>query len=137
MAGEKSMQVYLRTVSLMAASAIAMAVSSAVAMAGGGEPAELKPGKGFSMDVGPKHTMSYFEPKDGGCGLTVVVAAKDGASAGPEAVGTRFAVTVLKGTSLRIDTSDLHSAEFECAPEGDHMHAKLFVREAHPKGKTP
>ncbi len=131
------MQAYLRTVSLAAVSAIVMAASSAPVLAGDGEPAELKPGKGFSMDVGPKHTMSYFEPKTGGCGLTVVVAAKDGSADGTEAVGTRFAVTVLKGTSLRIDTSDLHSAEFECAPEGDHMHAKLFVREAHPKGKTP
>jgi hypothetical protein len=75
--------------------------------------------------------------KAGGCGLTVVVAVKDGSVGGTDATGTRFAVTVLKGTSLRIDTSDLHSAEFECAAEGDRMNAKLFVREAHPKGKVP
>jgi hypothetical protein len=137
MAGEKSMQANLRAVSLAALGAVAMAALSTTTLAGAGDPAELRPGKGFSMDVGPKHTMSYFEPKAGGCGLTVVVAVKDGSVGGTDATGTRFAVTVLKGTSLRIDTSDLHSAEFECAAEGDRMNAKLFVREAHPKGKVP
>jgi hypothetical protein len=117
-----------------------LAAASLVATAGAvfaAEPdaMEIKPDKGFSLDVGPKHTMTYFEPKDGGCGLTVVVAAKDGGVTGLETPGTRFSVTVAKGAALQIDTTDNHSASFECAKEGDHLHAKVFTREPHPKGK--
>lgn len=95
---------------------------------------EIKPDKGLSLDVGSKHTMSYFEPQDGGCGLTTLIAAKDGGVTG-DTPGTRISVTLKKGTAMVIDVNDLHSAEFQCAPEGDHMHARLFVREGHPKGK--
>ncbi|MBY0226333.1 MAG: hypothetical protein K2Q28_11060 [Hyphomicrobium sp.] len=109
---------------------------SALVLAGEPEAIDVKPGKGLSLDVGPKHTMTYFEPKEGGCGLTVVVAAKEGGVTGLETPGTRFVVTVAKGSALQIDTTDSHSASFECAPEGDHLHAKVFTREPHPKGKA-
>jgi hypothetical protein len=63
-----------------------------------------------------------------------VIAAKDGGVTG-DTPGTRISVTIKQGTAMVIDVSDLHSAEFQCAPEGDHMHARVFVREGHPKGK--
>ena len=64
------------------------------------------------------------------------LAAKEGGVTGLETPGTRFSVTVAKGAALQIDTTDSHSASFQCAPEGDHLHAKVFTREPHPKGKA-
>lgn len=115
---------------------VASAATAALALAAEPDAIDVKPGKGISLDVGPKHTMTYFEPKDGGCGLTVVVAAKEGGVTGLETPGTRFTVTVAKGSALQIDTTDSHSASFQCAPEGDHLHAKVFTRQPHPKGKA-
>lgn len=125
----------LKTIAGAAVAAAAFATCSALAVAGEPEAIDVKPGKGLSLDVGPKHTMTYFEPKDGGCGLTIVVAAREGGVTGLETPGTRFSVMVAKGSALQIDTTDSHSASFECAPEGDHLHAKVFTREPHPKGK--
>lgn len=130
------MSPFLRTVASAGVAAVTAVTCSALALAGEPETIDVKPGKGLSLDVGPKHTMTYFEPKEGGCGLTVVVAAKEGGVTGLETPGTRFVVTVAKGSALQIDTTDSHSASFQCAPEGDHLHAKVFTREPHPKGKA-
>jgi hypothetical protein len=124
-----------RFIKIALCASIAAVGASAIALAGDPEAIDVKPGKGLSLDVGPKHTMTYFEPSSGGCGLTIVVAAKEGGVTGLETPGTRFSVTVAKGSALQIDTTDSHSASFECAPEGDHLHAKVFTREPHPKGK--
>ena len=126
----------LRTIAGVSVAAVTVVTCSAIALAGEPEAIDVKPGKGLSLDVGPKHTMTYFEPKEGGCGLTVVIAAKEGGVTGLETPGTRFSVTVAKGAALQIDTTDSHSASFQCAPEGDHLHAKVFTREPHPKGKA-
>lgn len=126
----------LRTIAGVSVAAVTVVTCSAIGLAGEPEAIDVKPGKGLSLDVGPKHTMTYFEPKEGGCGLTVVIAAKEGGVTGLETPGTRFSVTVAKGAALQIDTTDLHSASFQCAPEGDHLHAKVFTREPHPKGKA-
>ncbi len=126
----------LKTIAGTSIAAVALATSFALALAGEPEAIDVKPGKGLSLDVGPKHTMTYFEPKDGGCGLTIVIAAKEGGVTGLETPGTRFSVTVAKGSALQIDTTDSHSASFQCAPEGDHLHATVFTREPHPKGKA-
>ncbi len=61
----------LRTIASAAIAAVAVVTCSALALAGEPEAIDVKPGKGLSLDVGPKHTMTYFEPKDGGCGLTL------------------------------------------------------------------
>lgn len=126
----------LTTMVGVAAATAIFAAGSASTFADEPGTIDVKPGKGLSLDVGPKHAMAYFEPKDGGCGLTVVVAAKEGGVTGLETPGTRFTVTVAKGAALQIDTTDSHSASFQCAPEGDHLQAKVFTREPHPKGKA-
>jgi hypothetical protein len=130
------MSLILRTIAGVSVAAVTIVTCSAIGLAGEPEAIDVKPGKGLSLDVGPKHTMTYFEPKEGGCGLTVVIAAKEGGVTGLETPGTRFTVTVAKGAALQIDTTDSHSASFQCAPEGDHLHAKVFTREPHPKGKA-
>jgi len=55
---------------------------------------------------------------------------------GLEPPDTRLRRPVAKGAALQIDTTASHSASFECAKEGDDVHAKVFTREPHPKGKT-
>ncbi len=62
-----------------------------MALAGEPEAIDVKPGKGLSLDGGPKHTMTYFEPKDGGCGLASVWRLRKAEVTGIETPGTVLA----------------------------------------------
>jgi hypothetical protein len=50
---------------IFAAASVAagLAVSGPVLAGGAAAPSEMSPGKGVSLDIGGKHTMSYFGPK--------------------------------------------------------------------------
>lgn len=96
----------------------------------------MTPGKGLSMDVGGKHTMSYFEPKEEMCNLTIVVAAVEGGMSGNDTPGTRINVQVTPGKALRLDSAQAKSAEFMCGPNGAKMSARLFDREAYKGAKS-
>lgn len=111
------------------------ASGSAIAMSGNAEEEGvlMAPGEGLSLDVGPKKTMSYFEPKNGSCGLTLVVASQEGGMTGSDTPGTRITVQVVPGASLRIDTSDTKSAEFFCGAGGAKMNVRKFDRAPYSK----
>ena len=110
------------------------ASGSALAMSGNAEEegVSMAPGEGLSLDVGPKKTMSYFEPKSGSCGLTMVIAAIEGGMTG-DTPGTRISVQVVPGASLRIDTGDTKSAEFFCGAGGAKMNVRKFDRAPYTK----
>lgn len=121
----------IRLAALMGA-ALAVTVS---ASAGDPSAIPMTPGKGLSLDVGPKHTMTYYEQKDGACGVTVVIAGVEGGVKGDDTPGTRVTATVMPGTALRIDAAGEKSAEFFCGPAGRKMNARVFDREAYTKDK--
>lgn len=111
----------------VALSAGILLASLPAAAGGGAEGIPLAgPGKGVSLNVGGKHVMSYFEAKDGGCSLTIVMAAVEGGMAGNDTPGTRFNVLVSPGKALRIDAADSKSADFTCDAAGKEMAARLF-----------
>lgn len=93
----------------------------------------MEPGKGLSLDFGGKHTMSYFESKDGACNLMVVLASQDGGMSGSDTPGTRIQLPVAPGASVKIDAPQSKTAVFQCSPKGDKMNARVFDREPYPK----
>lgn len=93
----------------------------------------MQPGKGLSLDFGGKHTMSYFESKDGGCNLMVVLTAQDGGMTGNDSPGTRINMPVAPGASVKIDAPASKTAVFQCSPKGDKMNARVFDREPYQK----
>ena len=113
------------------------AAAAVTASASAGEPSAIPmtPGKGLSLDVGAKHTMTYYDQKDGACGLTVVIAGIEGGVKGDDTPGTRITATVMPGTALRVDAAGDKSAEFFCGPDGRKMNARVFDREGYSKDK--
>ncbi|MDX2309456.1 MAG: hypothetical protein NW216_14545 [Hyphomicrobium sp.] len=119
-------------------------IAAALAIAGGtaigivspalsekaGEGLVMVPRKGLMLDVGRKHTVSYFEPQDGACRLTVLIASTKGGSSNEDSPGTRISVPVQPGQRLVIDEAEKQSAEFLCRPGATKMNARVFVRPA-------
>ena len=96
----------------------------------------MTPGKGLSLDIGGKHTMNYFETKDGGCSLMIVMAAQDGGLSGTDTPGTRIHIPVAPGKAVQVDASQNKSAEFICGPGGTKMSARIFEREPYKGTKS-
>jgi hypothetical protein len=88
----------------------------------------MTPGRGLSLDIGGKHAVGYFETRDNGCHLTVVVADLNGGETGLDSPGTRFIVPIAPGRGVQVDASAGQSAEFFCGPGGTRMNARVFDR---------
>lgn len=116
------------------AAALAIAGGSAMTIIGPVQsesaPSEIamSPGKATMLDVGRKHTISYFEPQQGACRLTVLIASAKGGSTAEDSPGTRVTAPIAPGQKLVIDEQDNKSAAFTCGPDGTQMSAKLFIR---------
>lgn len=96
----------------------------------------MLPGKALEMQIGDKHSISYFEPADQACGLTVVIADSKGTAAEMDAHGTRIYMPVAPGKAVRIDGTDKKTAEFICGPKGQKMSARVYDREAYKAAKS-
>lgn len=101
-----------------------------------GQNIVMTPGKGLSMDVGSKHTLSYFEPKEQACSLTIVLAGIEGGMSGNDTPGTRISVHVAPGKTLRLDAAQDKSAEFMCGPGGAKMNARVYDRAPYKGAKS-
>jgi hypothetical protein len=88
----------------------------------------MMPGRGLSLDVGGKRAVGYFQTRDGGCHLTIVVADAAGGETGLDSPGTRFVAPVAPGHNVLLDASAGRSAEFFCGPGGTRMSARVFDR---------
>lgn len=117
----------------VSAAGVALIASALSVSAGEPSAIPMAAGKGLSLDIGNKHTMTYYEQKDGACSVTVVVASREGGTQGDDSPGTRIAAVVMPGTALRIDSSTAQSAEFFCGPGGRRMNARVFDREGYSK----
>lgn len=117
---------------LLAAGAVAL--SAPVAVSGEYSSATVvRPLAGLSFDVGAKHAVGYFEQKNGGCDLTLLVGSQT-AEAAEGARGTvpvRFKTPVSAGRSARIDTGEGPSVEFFCSSGAAWLSARVMERVAH------
>lgn len=120
-----------KATSFVAAAAVVGVLAASAVYAGSasqGEAEIMSPRQGVSFEIGDKHAISYFEPKDEACHLTVVLADGNGGESGFDSPGTRFVVQVLPGRAFNVDASAGRSAEFTCAPGANKMSARVFDR---------
>lgn len=122
-----------RVMGLAAVSLVAAA--SFAGLSAGQEPASpgavaMSPGKGLSLDIGAKHAVGYFEPRNAVCALTILVAQQTDGEISQDSPGTRFSVQVAPGSRAQIDAADGKSAEFVCGAAGTKMNARVFDRPA-------
>jgi hypothetical protein len=80
-----------------------------------------RPTQGVVLDVGSKHTVSYFVPEEGRCNLTLMVGEKADENGENASVGARFRVAIEAGKSARIETAEGRSLEFSCAEGASQM----------------
>ena len=121
--------------------AVAAALSSLVAFAGGAKASEpsvhltTKPLQGVSFDVGSMRAVSYYLAEGGICNLTVLMA--DGRELDTvKGAATRVTIPVIPAKTARIDTAEGKTLEFKCAPSATAMTVKLLEQVAvvMPKG---
>jgi hypothetical protein len=96
----------------------------------------MVPGKALALKIGTKHSISYFQPVDQSCSLTVVLAEAGEEVAMNDADRTRIVVPVAPGKALRIDGTQDKSAEFFCGPAGQKMTARVYTREHYKAAKS-
>lgn len=104
-----------------------------LALVGGAKPQahadELRavaPARGLMLDVGSKHTVSYFTAEDGRCNLTLVVGEKFDENAPNTSIGARVRVAIDQGKSAVIETAEGKSLQFSCAADASKMSVKTL-----------
>jgi hypothetical protein len=75
----------------------------------------VRPAHGLMLDVGSKHTVSYFLTDGSKCNLTLMIGEKANDEGENSSVGARVNVAVEAGKSARIETAEGKSLEFACA----------------------
>ena len=79
------------------------------------EARSVAPARGLMLDVGSKHTVSYFVADEGKCNLTLMVGEKADENGDHGSVGTRVRVSIEGGRTARVETAEGKSLEFTCA----------------------
>jgi hypothetical protein len=105
-----------------------------LALVGGAKPQALAdevravaPARGLMLDVGSKHTVSYFTAEDGRCNLTVVVGEKFDENASTNgSIGARMRFAIDQGKSAVIETAEGKSLQFSCASDASAMSVKTL-----------
>lgn len=99
------------TVAAAALAALAGLSQSAVSAETTAKVAQMSPGKALELQIGDQHAISYFEPGQDGCGLTIVLATGKEGQGGVEAHGTRVVIPLAPGKTVRIDGTERRSAD--------------------------
>jgi hypothetical protein len=84
------------------------------------------PARGLMLDVGSKHTVSYFVPDEGKCNLTLMVGEKADANGDNSSVGARVLVSIEGGKNTRIETAEGKSLEFTCSQGAASMSVRAL-----------
>ena len=70
---------------------------------------------GAALDVGSKHTVSYFTAENGVCDVTLLIGNKADSEGNNSSTGTRVKFTVAAGMTARTDTAEGKSLELTCS----------------------
>jgi len=109
-----------------------------LALMGGAKPQayadelrSVRPARGVMIDVGSKHTVSYFLTDGGKCNLTVMVGEKADDNGDNASVGARLKVSIDGGKAAVIETAEGKSLEFSCADGAGSMSVRTLDVVAH------
>lgn len=110
------------------ASALALAAATPVSASDSWSETTMQPLMAASLDAGQTHVLSYFQPVNGACRLTMMIA-------GPEveaqsAAPTRVQITVEPGRAAYIDHADGKSSRFTCLYSAEAMNVVRIARVA-------
>lgn len=105
---------------------VAVLTASLAAHAGEGFTASVTPARGLTLDVGSKHTVSYFIPEGGVCNLTLMIADKANEDGEGSSVGARINTGIEAGKTARIETAEGKSLEFACAAGARSMQVRTL-----------
>ncbi len=86
----------------------------------------VRPAHGLMLDVGSKHTVSYFLADDSKCNLTLMIGEKANDEGDNSSVGARVNVAVEAGKSARVETAEGKSLEFACASGASAMSVRAL-----------
>jgi hypothetical protein len=86
----------------------------------------VRPAQGLMLDVGSKHTVSYFLADEGKCNLTVMVGEKASEAGDNSSVGARIRVAIDAGRNARVETAEGKSLEFACAKGASSMSVRTL-----------
>lgn len=73
-----------------------------------------------SLDAGDAHVVSYFQPINGACRLTMMIADREMETKGGSP--TRVQITVEPGRAAFVDDADGKSSRFTCLYGAEAMH---------------
>ncbi len=108
--------------------ALAPAAATPVSAADSWTETTMKPLMATSLHAGSAHVVSYFQPLNGVCRLTMMIA---GPEADPQgAAPTRVQITVEPGRAAYIDDADGKSSRFTCLYSAEAMNVVRTERVA-------
>lgn len=116
----------MNRVALVAVAGVFLSAATGWAAAGDNTIRTAGPGKGLVLDVGSKHTVSYFQAEDGKCNLTLMVGEKATDDGDMGSVGARIRVAIDGGKNARIETAEGRSLVFACAQGASAMSVKAL-----------
>ncbi len=101
-----------RNIALTLGGVLALAAATPVSAADAWSETKMKPLMAASLDAGGAHVVSYFQPANGACRLTMMIADRDMETKG--GAPTRVQLTVEPGRAAYVDDADGKSSRFTC-----------------------
>ena len=132
------MRLAIKTVATVGVLGVALYAGAQPKAAAGNEARAVRPAQGLMLDVGSKHTVSYFVADSGKCNLTLMVGEKANEAGENSSVGARIRVAIDAGRSARVETAEGKSLEFACAAGARSMSVRTLdvVAYSAPKPKS-
>jgi hypothetical protein len=111
-----------------------MAITASLSLGADGAPwaadastvQTVKPLQGVSLDVGTKHSVSYFVNDSGQCKLVMTLAGEPDWSDVTSFTSIRFEASVPAGRQTRYNSGDGNAVEFACQAEAQAMSVRLL-----------
>ncbi len=111
----------MKRVALVAVAGLSLWGAAKSAIAGEAQVWTARQAQGLVLDVGSKHTVSYFLADGGKCNLTLMVGEKANEDGDNSSLGARLRVAIDAGKSARIETAEGRSLEFGCAADASAL----------------
>jgi hypothetical protein len=111
----------MKRVALVAVAGLSLWCAAKPASAGEAQVRTARPAQGLVLDVGSKHTVSYFLAEGGNCNLTLMVGEKANEEGDNSSLGARLRIVIDAGKSARIETAESRSLEFACAADASAL----------------
>ena len=120
------MKLAIKTVATLGVVGLAFVAGAKAKAAAGDEARTLVPAQGLMLDVGSKHTVSYFLADSGKCNLTLMVGEKANEAGDNSSIGARIKVAIDAGKTARVETAEGKSLEFACASGASAMSVRTL-----------